>query len=197
MNDSGGEESDGVFVPSSSKKRKGFGRMRDVAKKIRLQSHEQGSDCKCRKRCFDNIPFEVRDNIIKRFNLLESTNEQNSYLCGLISILPVKQRRPRVGSENAKLKDCSCKYKVRGLLDGVATEFDVCRKAFSAIHGVSKKKVEYLINSLKMSGISPKDQRGKHLNRNHKLSEEKVRLIKEHIESFKGRGAHYCLKDSK
>ncbi|KAG8289873.1 hypothetical protein J6590_095606, partial [Homalodisca vitripennis] len=60
MNDCDTEESDsgGVFVQSLSKKRKGFGRMRDVAKKIRVQSHEQGSVSKCKKKCFDKIPFE-------------------------------------------------------------------------------------------------------------------------------------------
>lgn len=150
MSDSEESDSAGVFVQNTSRKRKTFGIRHDVAKKIRSQSHEPAADCKCEKKsCFDNIPFAVRDSIIKKFNLMEDTKEQNSYLCGLISILPVQKRRPRANIENAKLKDVTCKYKVRDSVNGVITEFGVCRKAFSAIHGVSKNKIEYLINSLK------------------------------------------------
>lgn len=186
----------GVKVEQKTKKRKVTGRMRDAAKKIRVQSHEAGSDCKCRSKCFEVIPLTVRDNIIKNFNLLETTNEQNSYLCGLISLTPVQRRRPRADQANALLKDVTCKYKVRGLVDNKVTEWPVCRKAFTAIHGISKKKVEYLINSLKLTGNSPKDQRGQHYNRKHKHSEDKVNLMKAHIGSFNGRGAHYSTKDS-
>lgn len=130
----------GVKVEQKTKKRKVTGRMRDAAKKIRVQSHEAGSDCKCRSKCFEVIPLTVRDNIIKNFNLLETTNEQNSYLCGLISLTPVQRRRPRADQANALLKDVTCKYKVRGLVDNKVTEWPVCRKAFTAIHGISKKK---------------------------------------------------------
>lgn len=188
---------DGVVTEKTSKKRKGFGRLRDVLKKVRVQSHEPGADCKCRMKCFERISLEARDAILNKFNLMENTNEQNSYLCGLISIVPVQRRRPRLNPNDAKYKDVTCKYKVRHVVDGVVSEFDVCRKGFSAIHGISKKKVEYLINSLKWTGSSPKDQRGKHLNRKHAIPEETKEMIKAHINSFKGRGAHYCLKDSK
>jgi hypothetical protein len=67
----------------------------------------------------------------------------------------------------------------------------------TTIHGISKKKVEYLMNSLKLTGSSPKDQRGKHFKRKHAIPEETKQMIKDHINSFKGLGAHYCLKDSK
>lgn len=186
----------GLALVKQTKKRKVMGRMRDTAKKIRLQSHEAGSDCKCRSKCFDVIPLIVRDNIIKRFNLMESINEQNSYLCGLIALTPVQRRRPKVDQANALLKDVTCKYKVRGVLDTKVTEWAVCRKAFTSIHGITKKKVEYLINSLKLTGHSPKDQRGKHHNRTHKHSDEVLNLMKSHIDSFNGRGAHYSSKDS-
>lgn len=132
---------DGVVVEKTSKKRKLFGRMHDISKKIKVQSHEQGADCKCRKKCFENIPLEVRDSILKKFNLMETTNEQNSYLCGLISIVLVQHRRPRVDPADANLKDLTCKYKVRDVVNGITSEYEVCRKAFSAIHGISKKRL--------------------------------------------------------
>lgn len=94
------------------------------------------------------------------------------------------------------LKDVTCKYIVSGIPENNITEIPVCRKAFTAIHGMSKKKVEYLINSLKLTGNSPKDQRGKHHNRKRRHTDEIVNLMKAHIVSFNGRGAHYSTKDS-
>jgi hypothetical protein len=56
--------SDDGVVEKTSKKRKGIGRLRDVLKKMRVQSHEPGADCKCKMKCFEKIPLEVRDNIL-------------------------------------------------------------------------------------------------------------------------------------
>ncbi|XP_022207917.1 uncharacterized protein LOC111064490 [Nilaparvata lugens] len=186
------------FCDIKTKKRKVKGRLNDVAKKIRMQSHEAGSSCKCRNNCFDSegLTLEVRDTVLKNFNLLESVNEQNSYLCGLISIVPVQKRRPTVAIESAKLRDVTCKYKVRAVQNEKVCEWLICRKAFISIHGITNKKIEYLINALKETGCAPKDKRGNHKNRPHKISDEVRDLIKEHIGSFNGRGAHYCLKDT-
>lgn len=95
---------------------------------------------------------------------METTNEHNSYLCGLISIVPVLHRMPRVDSTDANLKDITCKYKVRHVLNRITTEYKICQKAFSAIHGIPNKQDQFLINSFKMAGSSPKDQRATHLN---------------------------------
>lgn len=93
------------YLSNTTKKRKQFGRVRDVAKKIRVQSHEPGKDCKCRQKCFERIPLTARSDILKKFNLMESTDEQNAYLSGLISVIPVQTRRPRQDPLNANLKD--------------------------------------------------------------------------------------------
>lgn len=73
-----------------SKKRKSFGRMQDVAKKIRLCTHEIGADCKClRLECFKEITLEERKVLISRFNDMKTYDEQSLYLCGLITCQPV------------------------------------------------------------------------------------------------------------
>lgn len=194
-------DSEEIDCPESDKKtrkRKIHGRMRDVNKKMRVQGHEAGAPCKCKYKCYNKVglTLEIRDKILKQFNLLETTNEQNSYLCGLISIVPVQKRRPKIPSDSSKVRDVSCKYKVRSAENGVVFEWEVCRKAFVSIHGITQKKVEYLVNGLKMTGCSPKDQRGKHSNRPHRITSETVDVIKQHINSFNGRGAHYCLHDT-
>lgn len=95
-----------------SRKRKSFGRMREVSKKLNLQSHITGDDCKCKKKCFNKVSEQARLKIIRRFNLLPSTNAQNEYLCGLITVIPVCRRRPRKPECEAKLKDATYKFKV-------------------------------------------------------------------------------------
>jgi hypothetical protein len=39
---------------------------------------------------------------------MDNTNEQNSYLCGLMAVVPVQRRRPRVNTPDAKFRDVTC-----------------------------------------------------------------------------------------
>lgn len=191
--------SDCEFVQMTcyTKKRQKHGRLRDVNKKMKLQSHEIGRECNCKRlECSKKIPAEGKQNIIRSFNLLESTDKQNSYLCGLISIVPVKNRRPRLDEENARLRDVVALYKIRYLYENKLTELEVCRDEFIALHGITKRRIEYLLTSLKNTGMSPVDKRGKHSRRPLKLSDDTCNKIAEHISSFKGRGSHYSTKDS-
>ncbi|KAJ8940125.1 hypothetical protein NQ318_009840 [Aromia moschata] len=54
------------------------------------------------------------EKIIQSFNLLSSIDKQNIYLCGLITIVPIKQRRPRQPEQRALPARCffsvSCKF---------------------------------------------------------------------------------------
>lgn len=190
-------ENSDVVVPAlnlSTKKRKRYGKLSDVMKKINLRSHVIGKDCGCKRyKCFENVPEVGRLQIIRRFNELNSVDEQNIYLCGLITVLPVKQRRPRKVEEASVLHDASYNYRIRFSDNGDVQEKQVCRKAFLAMHGIERKKLEVLQRSLKLKGKAPRDRRGKHLNRPHKLSENSRNLIRVHIKSFKGRKTHYSL----
>lgn len=180
----------------SSRKRKRLGRMSEVKKKLNLSSHEMGDDCQCSLKCFDNVPAESRKAILKDFNSMASVDMQNTYLSGLIAVLPVARRRPRK-AEGARQNRAAYKYRVRARIDGIVKEIDVCRKAFISIHGVSKGKIEYLVSNLLSTGHSPLDKRGKHDNRPWRLPDETREAVRTHISSFKGRGSHYGLKDSK
>ncbi|KAK9686920.1 hypothetical protein QE152_g36837 [Popillia japonica] len=111
----------------------------------------------------------MRHQIIRHINLKESLTEQNSYLRGLISVLPIQRGRPRNVEAKANLREASYLYRVRCAGDGVATQEIVC---FLSIHGIKRKKIEYLVSSLKTKGNAPKDKRGKHHNHCSKLSDE-------------------------
>lgn len=76
-----------ITTGRSTRKRKMFGRMLEVCKKLNLQSHTLGEDCRCsRLKSFENVPESCRLKIIKDLNLMASADEQNAYLCGLITV---------------------------------------------------------------------------------------------------------------
>lgn len=182
-------------VHKTTRKRKRYGRLTEVNKKLNLQSHVAGECCACRLKCFEVISEECRQNILKEFNLLESVDLQNSYLCGLISVLPIQRRRPRKPENEARFNEAVYKFRVRNMVDGIAAEVVVCRKAFISMHGITKGKIEYLVKTLKHGSV-PKDGRGQHKNRPWRLNDDQLEAIKSHIKSFPGRNSHYSLHES-
>lgn len=143
------------------------------------------------------MPTEARKSTLKNFNTLGSVNEQNSYLCGLIAVLPIRRRRPRKNEVEANLRSATFVYKVRFRIDDSLKEVDVCKQAFMSIHGIKRKKLAILQNSLKMTGMAPKDRRGENKKHPRKLDNEIRGAVHEHIKSFKGRKSHYSVNDSK
>lgn len=180
-----------------SKKRKKAGRITDVMKKLRLQSHELGSDCQCKRlKCFENSTVEERQGVLNAFNQLDSIDAQNSHLAGLIAVLPVLRRRSRkLGGEQHH--DATYRYKVRVKRENTIQEIAVCSNAFTAMHGITRSKLIRIQTSLKHSGIAPVDKRGKQASRHRKLALALSNQIQEHIASFRGRLSHYSLHDSK
>lgn len=180
------------------KKRQKTGRMQDVMKKLKLSSHEKGGPCNCKRlKCFETINDLERSAILFDFNQMSGHNEQNSYLCGFISVMPVRRRRSRKPETEAQYHDSTYAYKVRVKRDTVVKEIPVCHKAFLSIHGISKGKLEHLQKSLKLMGLAPNDKRGKHAKLIKKLPDDTYAKIKDHINSFKGRLSHYSIKDTK
>lgn len=194
MDESSDEEH--FLKPSTSKKKPSHGRMREVMSKLRLQSHETGPPCKCKQQCFLKVG-EKKSQIITRMNSMKSNDEINCYLAGLIVVLPVAQRRPRKDPLEAAHREATFSYCVKYIKDdGKAVEINVCKQAFCSLHGIGRGKLEHLLKALKNSAEPPKDNRGKHKNRPHAVSQETKNKIIEHIKSLKGRESHYSLKDS-
>lgn len=184
----------------NAKKRKKLGRVSDVAKELRLQSNVPGSDCECKRlKCFTQVTEDARNKILQQFNELPRYDEQNSYLAGLISLIPIQRRRPRKPeNEVANFNDSSYHYRVRVLQEDEASiDVQICYKAFLSIHGITGRRVQTIQSSLKMSGFAPVDGRGKHSNRKHALSKEIVELVMKHISSFKSRSSHYSMNKTK
>lgn len=183
----------------SSKKRRSFGRMRDVGKKLRLSSHETGKDCHCKSRlkCFESVVPEIRKVLISDFNQCSSYDEQSVYLCGLITCKQVARHRPRKSEDEADLHSYSYTYKVRAIKNNDLCEIPVCYEAFKSLHGISAKRVQTLQDGLKDTGKAPIDNRGRHKNRPNKIPAEVTDSVIGHIKSFKTRRSHYSLAKSK
>lgn len=111
-------------------------------------------------------------------------------------MLPIEHRWSRKEVGKARQNNATYKFRVMRLIESQVTEVVVCRTAFIAIHRITKGKIEHLVSSLKSTGLSPKDKRGKHDNRPWKHTEETKAAIKTHIASFPARESHYGLKDS-
>ena len=106
--------------------------------------------CTCKRfKCFDAISKQQQTETLRNFNALTSYDEQNLYLAGLITMVPIKQRRPRQNKALAQLRDVTFVYRIR-ITDGTESKPDipVCAKAFCAMHGISKNKISYLQKSL-------------------------------------------------
>lgn len=184
--------------PVNTKKRKSMGRVRDATKLMRLQSHVIGDPCQClRYRCFEKITADERVDIIRKFNLMKSWNDQSAYLTGLISLCSVAQRRPRLPEDESVLRNSTFYYKVRVVRENLVVEEQVCKNAFVSLHGLTRRRIETIQKSLQMSGSAPIDKRGTHLNRKHKLGVETESKIFEHIKSFKARSSHYSPNKTK
>lgn len=150
-------------IVSNTRKRKSWGRLRDVDKHVRNHTFETGNPCSCRKGCFQKLSDGNKDYIIKEFNSLEDKNSQNRHLAGLISMLPVKRRRPRKSEDVANLRDSTFLYKIRAQNeenDGFH-EISVCQQAFISLHGITNRRLMTIKCGLKRKGSSVDDMRGK------------------------------------
>ena len=196
MSNSGSEDE----VPSGTRKRKSFGRMSDVMKKIRLFSHETGPSCECvRLKCYEKITEQQRQIIIKNFNGMETYNAQNLYLFGLMSSHRIKKRRPRNAENVAVFHENVYTYKVRVPVpndDNLINEVPVCFKAFKSLHGITSRRVQSLQESFKKTGCAPIDGRGKYTHDHCKTDIDVIQAVKNHISSFKGRPSHYSKSKS-
>ena len=70
-------------------------------------------------------------------NSMNSVDELNLFLSGLITIIPVQRRRAKQENE-AVFRDATYCYRVRVLRDNTATEERVCKSAFMSIYGVTR-----------------------------------------------------------
>lgn len=132
-----------------------------------------------------------RKRIFTEFYELADHDCQNKYLFGLIERFSPKQRRAR--KDNSKPRDSSFRYFVR-ISSG--DRVCVCKQAFCQLHAIGKRRTEDICNKLVCGTLFSGDNRGKHKNRPHAVSNELKDQIREHISSFPSRESHYSRQDN-
>ncbi|KAJ8884261.1 hypothetical protein PR048_016118 [Dryococelus australis] len=149
-------------------------------------TRETGENCKCdRFKCFENEREAERSGIVKFFNKLQSYDEQNVYLAGLITVCEVATRQSRKEEDEADFHSASYKYIIRVKRDGSAVDIPICYKAILALRGITAQRIQNIQKSLKSTGTAPKDGHGRHTNRPYVLPNATTVSIHEHINSFK------------
>lgn len=68
-------------------------------------------------------------------------------------------------------------------VNGVDTE--VCKQAFLNLHAISNGRLDRLLKKKQEIGNTGFDERGRHSNKVNKIPIEKIRLVREHINSFR------------
>lgn len=71
----------------------------------------------------------------------------------------------------------------------------VCKQFFLCALDIFQKRFYNLISKIRETGVPNADHRGRHPPGN-KLSDEKINLVKEHINSFPKFISHYTRKDN-
>lgn len=115
-------------------------------------------------------------------------NGQNTYLLGLIDILPVQRRRHgKYDSPSESRRQTSVSYIVP---NGEGHHIRVCKNTFMAIFGIkSSKRVGNLVANKKMGKSVMKDRRGGLKTFKYTLADRNA--VKAHIKSIPSEPSHY------
>ena len=148
---------------------------------------KMGADCRCHRKCLQRVGEEKRNQVFSRYWALNSNETKNAYLNGLIQPRPIIRRRQKDVSKQSKAQYY---YKIQLQLD----EWDVCRKAFANIHGISIYHVEKIIEA-KTTGTPITDNRGRGPSAN-KYSQDQVDRVHQQIQSLIVTASHYTRAHS-
>ena len=137
----------------------------------------------CRWNCSSKISVEDRASLLEAFHKLD-VNAKNVLLFKCITKTAIKRMRQFAKSH----KSASYFYKISK--SGV--EIQICKKALCSLYQIEMKKVD-IIKSRIDDGVSapPKDLRGRHSNRPHKMQDKVLQRINAHIKKLLVEESHY------
>lgn len=140
-------------------------------------------------QCFQKLNNEQKQIVFENFYKLQTKNEQDIYLQGLIHQKNVAKRTIQE-NERRKLREVSFDHFIRvGEL-----RVKVCCAAFLSLHAISKKRIKRIKSLIKINA-TPTDKRGKNIKR--VIPEDQNILIRQHIESYPVKESHYSGKEYK
>ena len=145
--------------------------------------------CCCTRRCFDRIPEDQRKILFDGFWKSGNFDVQNAYLCGCVKVINTKKKYAK-GPKSRRSFSRLYYVQNRNVSERV------CKTAFLSIFAVSNGRLSRAIKAQASEGGVPHtDQRGRHEPAN-KTPQERIRIVKEHIERFPRYESHYSRQDN-
>lgn len=143
-------------------------------------------DCLCPMKCVQKVLLQQRRVDFENFWKIGDYTAQNAYIAALVNEIPVKRRYAGTNSNHFK-KQFSRKYTLNNI--------HVCRKMFCETLNISTCRVNTALK--KIHGRAPLlDQRGLKSGGLNKISDEKLKIIKDHIDKIPKYKSHYCREQS-
>lgn len=164
-----------------SKKVRGEQHMNTSGNIVAAKEFTLVSTC-CKDECFKAFSLQDQCNLFDFFYCGQDKSLQDSYLASCMA----KSENIRVAHNQIKPRLNTWHYSVK--LDGVSKK--VCQKFVICLFNVSKKRLR-VIQSKIIDGVDFQERRGSHDNRPHKLEENVLELMKDHLESIPSEPSHY------
>ncbi|CAL4059556.1 unnamed protein product, partial [Meganyctiphanes norvegica] len=142
-----------------------------------------GNPCTCMKRCFATVGEESITAIHTKFWESGDNNIQTAFIQKHVIEKPVV--RIYTGDELRKRKIMR-EYWLK-VSDNLV---EVCKEAFVSILGISLSRVDKAMNKVRASGVLIPDMRGRTMYY-PQVSQDKLQLAKDHIDSFPTVTSHY------
>ncbi|CAH0562999.1 unnamed protein product [Brassicogethes aeneus] len=154
MSDTDNSQSESSVEEATKKRKRGVRNdenyQRNVIKKSRVQgkayvnykgnavaARQLGDGCRCPMKYFEKLNDDKKIELLNRFHSLNSKDDQDIYLQGLLEVVDVKRRSKLQNPENANEKTCSFHHYVP--IDGKRRK--VCQKAFLSLFSVEENNM--------------------------------------------------------
>ncbi|XP_045778740.1 uncharacterized protein LOC123876489 [Maniola jurtina] len=194
-----------VWFPPQKKKRKGvINDKKKTAKKLRnsgkqyvslsktkrvISERRMGPPCteRCRLRCSEKIDEDHRNAIFKLYWEMGCITRQRDFICKHLTIVTPKYSYKR---ENNNRKPKHAFHLTLG-----ENRVRVCKIFFKNTLGINDRPIRTVLEKMCDSGIVEPEKRGKHGNQ-HKVLDEVVQGIKNHIDSIPRIESHYLRQQT-
>ncbi|XP_063391873.1 uncharacterized protein LOC134677368 [Cydia fagiglandana] len=149
-------------------------------------------DCsRCKFKCTDNIPEEIRIRICRLYWGLADYGRQKDFILKYVHLEYPKRRKVNVTEKGAR--NVSKKY----YLENGNGKQRVCANFFQKTLNISNGPINTAVKHMGSTGsFIGQDNRGKKYPGN-KISEQARNMVKRHIESLPAMESHYVLNTSK
>ena len=150
--------------------------------------------CKCRNKCFGNFIETDRCASHRAFWKMNSYDQRRQFIANHVTQNSKKRLTVHETDTKKSRRDNTWNYELTKEVDGNDVRVPVCRIVFMKTLQVSEK---FIRNAVRKSvlGIVQEDKRGQGASAN-KTSDESLKRIHEHIDSFPKVESHYCRKGS-